>query len=145
MGISDFIYKLAPSRISIPIILHIIIFSGIIYISKQESWVSVAKNFNDALPILTTVTVTSFYLIILVSYIFLCLKFQKKLKPKFGILWDIKKEPYCPIHEKPLTRHKVGMNDKVVAGLNCPECKQSFQIIRDNGERLTLEEAKKQI
>jgi hypothetical protein len=139
----DFILKKAPLHISIPIALHIIILSGILYISRWEACISFAKKVNDTLPILTiAVTAISFYLILLLFYILLCLKIRKNLRPKFGVLWDRNKEPYCPIHEKPLSRHKVGMNDKIVAGLNCPECKQSFQIITDSGERLTLEEAK---
>jgi len=70
---------------------------------------------------------------------------SKNLRPKFGVLWDKNKETYCPIHEKPLSGHKVKMNGKIVAGLDCHKCNQSFHLITDGGETLTLEEAKKQL
>jgi hypothetical protein len=147
MKIIDFIYKHAPLHISIPLALHITILSGILYISRQEAWVSVAKKVHDALPILTiAATAISLYLVLLASYILLCLRIRKNLRLKFGILWDKDKEPYCPVHEKPLSRHKVKMDGKIVAGLDCRKCnKESFHIITDEGETLTLEEAKKQL
>jgi len=146
MKITDFIYEHAPLHISIPLALHITILSGILYISRQEAWVAVVKKVNDVLPILTIEATASLYLVLLTSYILLCLKIRKNLRPKFGVLWDKNKEPYCPIHEKSLSRHRTKRNGKTVAGLNCPKCNnQSFPMITDDGETLTLEEAKKQL
>lgn len=113
-----------------------------------QEWVPVdLRKPYEKIPILTIgATATLLYLVLLASYILLCLKIRKNLTPKFGILWDKNKEPYCPIHEKPLSRHKVKMNGKIVAGLDCRKCnKESFHIITDEGETLTLEEAKKQL
>ena len=93
------------------------------------------------LKLLTVAIILFFLLFIVASAIYL--HFNRKLKPKFGVLWDKNGEPYCSIHEKPLTRHKVKLKeDKVETGLNCAEC-GNLPLINDEGERLTLPEAKK--
>jgi hypothetical protein len=143
-NITDFIYKHFPPHISIPLILHIIILSGILYISRQEFWVLTSKKLYGSLPILTiAATATLLYLLLLASYILLCFKIRKKLNPKFGVSWDQEQEPYCPIHEKPLARHKTKINDNTVTGLDCVKCKHTYPLMTDEGKRITLPEAKK--
>lgn len=67
-----------------------------------------------------------------------------KLIPKFGVLWDKKHgEPYCPVHEKPLARHKTKIGDDPATGLDCRKCNESYPLMTDEGKRLTLPEAKK--
>ena len=143
--IIDIINKHLPPRISIPLILHIVVLTGLLYISPQKGWESFSKKACELLPMLTiSTTATILYLILVASYILLCLNIRKTLKPRFGILWDKDKEPYCPIHEKPLSRHKLKKNGKTVTGLECRKCTTSFHAI-DNGEILTLEEAQKKL
>jgi len=142
------IRKYLPPHISVPLILHIIILIGILQIGNLQDLVTAdLRQPYEKIPILTIgATATLLYLVLLASYILLCLKIRKNLTLKFGILWDKNKEPYCPIHEKPLSRHKVKINGKIVAGLDCRKCnKESFHIITDEGETLTLEEAKRQL
>ena len=132
-----------PPRISIPTVLHIVVLSGVQYISSQDYWVSISGTLNGALPVTTIATMAmSLYLVLLASYVFLCMKMRKNFRPRFGLLWDKDKEPYCPIHEKPLTRHKVQINGKIEAGLHCIKCNKSIPPITDTGARLTLSEAK---
>jgi hypothetical protein len=68
---------------------------------------------------------------------------HEKLKPQFGVLWDKRGEPYCPIHEKPLIRHKVKLGGKIETGLNCTECGKTIPLMNDAGKRLKLSEAKR--
>jgi hypothetical protein len=72
-------------------------------------------------------------------------QFKTKLKPKFGVVWDKNKEPYCPACEKPFTKFTLerGGGAKIVVGLACPKCGNHFELITDEGERITLAEAKK--
>jgi len=143
--IISIINKFLPPRLAIPLILHIAVLSGILYISNHEGWVSFSGKVYGLLPVLTiAITAIILYLILLTSYIILSLKIRKNLRPKFGILWDKDKEPYCPIHEKPLSRHKVKMSGKITTGLDCRKCNKSFHII-DDGRTLPLEEARNQL
>jgi uncharacterized protein YbaR (Trm112 family) len=140
----EFINKHLPPRISIPLILHILIIGGILYVSQSKEWILISQKLNESLPILTITTmVSSLYLVLLVSYISLYLNVHKKLKPKLGVLWDKDKEPYCPIHEKPLARHKTKQNGQIVTSLDCKKCNQTYPLITDDCSRLTLEDAKK--
>lgn len=82
--------------------------------------------------------------ILLLAYV-IYLKRKHRLTPKIGVLWDKNKEPYCPIHEKPLSRHKVKSSGKIVTGLDCRKCKESHHLMTDDGKLLSLEEAKKQV
>ena len=136
--------KYLPPHISIPLILHIVILSGILYIGNFELLENLgSQKIYEKIPILTiTATVILLYLVLLASYVFLCLKIRKDLKPRFGALWDKNKEPYCPIHEKPLTRHKVRLGGTIASGLNCTKCSNTIMLIDDEGKRLTLPEAK---
>jgi hypothetical protein len=91
---------------------------------------------------LLTVAIILFFLMFLVS-LTLYLQSRKRLKPKFGVLWDKNKEAYCTIHEKLLTRHKVELNGRIETALDCAACNKTIPIINDEGKRLTLSEAKK--
>lgn len=141
----DLINKYLPPHISIPLILHIVILSGILYIGNLEPLEHFdSQKLYEKIPILTiTATAILLYLVLLASYVFLCLKIRKNLKPRFGALWDKNKEPYCPTHEKPLTRHKVKLGGKIESGLDCTKCNKTIQLINDEGKRLTLSEAKR--
>ena len=138
------IRKYLPPHISIPLILHIVILTGILL--NQEKLVLMLRKSSESLPLLVIViTVSSLYLVLLAAYIFLCFKIRKKFKPKFGVFWDKNKEPYCPIHEKPLPRHKVRLRGKIVTGVGCVKCGKNLHLITDDGKRLSLEEAKKKL
>ena len=119
----DLINKYLPPYISIPLILHIIVLIGMMFLWCRET-LAIPKILTlcRKIPILTIVsTAILLYLILLASYVFLCFKIRKNLKPRFGVLWDENKEPYCPTHEKPLTRHKVKLGGKIESGLGvCP-------------------------
>jgi len=143
--IFDIINKFSPPRITIPLILHIVILSGILQIGNLEKLVPTnLQPLNAKIPMLTIATTAILlYLMLLASYILLCFKIRKNLKPKFGVLWDKNNEPYCPIHEKSLTRHTVQLNGKIEAGLDCTKCNKSVPLITDEGKRITLTEAKK--
>ena len=144
--ITDFISKYLPRHISIPLVLHILILSGIKVMWAKEEFVNFLRKSSESLPLLAiAITLSSFYLVLLASYIFLCFKIRNNLKTKFGVLWDKNKQPYCPIHEKPLSRHKVRSHGKIVTGLGCPECSKHFHLMTDEGKRLTLEDAKKKL
>jgi hypothetical protein len=142
--IINIINKYLPPYISIPLILHIVVLSGMLYISHQNYWVSFSKKVNGSLPILTVATTTIIiYLILLVSYILLCFKIRKKLITRLGVLWNQDDEPHCPIHEKPLARHETKINESRATGLDCAKCNKTYQLISDEGKKLTLPEAKK--
>jgi hypothetical protein len=66
-------------------------------------------------------------------------------KLKFGIYWDKNKEPYCPIHEKPLARRQVKIDEQLKTGLTCYACKHDYWIIQDHGTVIYLGEAKELI
>jgi hypothetical protein len=68
--------------------------------------------------------------------------FKTKLIPKFGVVWDKNKEPYCPTCEKPLAKHLAKFEDNIIAGIDCVKCKKSFTLLTDEGGRITLIEAK---
>ncbi len=141
----DLINKYLPPYISIPLILHIIVLSGMMFLWCRET-LAIPKILTlcGKIPILTIVsTAILLYLILLASYVFLCFKIRKNLKPRFGVLWDENKEPYCPTHEKLLTRHKVKLGGKIESGLDCIKCNKTIPIITDEGKRLSLSEAKK--
>ena len=139
------INRFLPPRISIPLILHITILSGMLYIwHLEKSVIFDLQRVYVKIPILTlAATAILLYLVLLASYATLCFKIRKKLKPKLGVLWDQHKEPYCPIHEKPFARHKTKINGNTVTGLDCIKCKKSYPLITDDGKRLTLIEAQK--
>ena len=90
-----------------------------------------------------------FVLIIVILNIWLNLYLKQriknkiKLRPKFGVLWDRNKEPYCPICENPLARYKVRLSGKTETGFNCANCDKRFSLITDEGKRITVIEAKK--
>ncbi|MFQ5714169.1 MAG: hypothetical protein ACE5GU_09065 [Candidatus Scalinduaceae bacterium] len=61
------------------------------------------------------------------------------LKPKFGVLWDENKEPYCPAC-KTLLSQSVSEFFKNVQ-LECIKCEESLSLI-NNDKEISLEEAK---
>ena len=139
------ILKFLPPRISIPLILHIVLLIGILRIENLNEKASHILQVSFAnLPIsAVAVTAILLYLVLLTSYIVLCFKTWKNLKPKLGVLWDKDKEPYCPFHKTPLARHKVSINGKTETALNCPKCNKTLPLIDDNANRLSLTEARK--
>ena len=143
--ILDLVDKHLPRRISVPLILHILIVGFIVSKYSDRVWITILKKWNEPLPILIiAATASVLYVVLFVSYTVLCLKIRKNLRPKFGVLWDKDREPYCPIHERPLSRHRY-KSGKTVAGVDCKKCKSTLELIKDDGVRLTLEEAKKQL
>ena len=68
---------------------------------------------------------------------------KTKLIPKFGVVWDKNKEPYCPNCEKPLAKHPAKFEGNVITGVDCVKCKKSFILMTDDGRRITLIEAQK--
>ena len=90
------------------------------------------------LKMLLFVIVVCIILFALVIYFYL----KTRLIPKFGVLWDKKKEPHCTNCEKPFGRYKVRLGTNA-AGLYCVKCKQSLPLMTDEGERITLIKAKK--
>jgi len=97
----------------------------------------------NKISILTiTITAILLYLVLFAFYIYLCFKLHKNLKPKFGVLWDENKEPYCPICKNPLGRHTTKRGGSAATGLKCVKCKESLLLV-DKGKKITLEEAKK--
>ena len=141
--IIDLIKKYLPPYISIPLILHIAVFSGMLKIWPQEMLViSDLQTMSGKIPISTLLfTAISLYLILLASYVYLCFRIRKNLKPHFGVLWDKNKEPYCPIHKKPLARYKVKL-ESVETGVKCTECNENYQLMTDAGKRISLVKAK---
>jgi hypothetical protein len=82
------------------------------------------QEFLEQLPIhilIRIMVLLLLWLILLLAYV-IYLKIKHKLALKFGVLWNRNKEPYCPIHEKPLSRHKTKRGGKVVVGLDCRKC-----------------------
>jgi len=142
--IIDLINKYLPPYISIPLILYIVVLSGMIYTWPREVLViSDLQTMCGKMPISTIVsTAILLYLILLASYVLLCFRIRKNLKPRFGVLWDKNKEPYCPIHEKPFTRYQVKL-EKIETGLRCNKCDKTVKLINNEGKRITLVEAKK--
>jgi hypothetical protein len=141
----EFISKYLPAHVAIPIILHTIILAAMMYIWPREVMeVAGLKKVFAETPLTTIIsTAILLYLVILASYIYLCFMLHKNLKPKFGVLWDKNNEPYCPIHEKPLARHRVKLNNKSETGLNCSKCSQTYELVTDDGKRITVPEARK--
>lgn len=90
---------------------------------------------------ITTLAILLFVLSSVLSFIFY-LKLKNKLTPKFGVVWDKGKEPYCPNCEKPLKKYTFELDGNITAGIDCAKCNKSFKLITDEGERLTLPEAK---
>lgn len=96
--ITELIEKLLPLPVALPIVLHIAILFGIWHIPNlEDSLRSYLQLKYSAVPVITIfLSVSSLYLLMLASYIVLCFKFSNKFTPKFGVLWDKNKEPYCP-------------------------------------------------
>lgn len=70
---------------------------------------------------------------------------DKKLKSKFGIFWDNKANPYCPICKTPLQTGERSFIDLGSANLTCPKCNKTF-LMRDDSSKIThLKTAKKSI
>jgi hypothetical protein len=69
--------------------------------------------------------------------------FKTKLETQFGVSWDKYNEPYCPIHEKPFSRHQTKINENRATGLRCVKCNETYHLISDEANKLTLPEAKK--
>jgi uncharacterized protein YqhQ len=90
-----------------------------------------------------TLALILFFLSLALSWV-IYLQLKTKFKPKFGVVWDKSKEPYCPACEKPLTKYTLQNHDKIIAkGLRCAKCGVHFTLITDEGEKISLIEAKK--
>jgi hypothetical protein len=140
----ELISKYLPPHISIPLGLHIVVVGGMLYITQQNLWAWIAEKLNVSTLVFTITTMAiTLYLVLVASYVVLCFKIHKKLYPKFGVLWDKNKEPYCPIHEKPLSRHKTSIGGKTIVRLHCVKCKETLPLMADDTTTLTLEEVKK--
>lgn len=141
----EIILKFLPPRISIPLMLHIVLLIGMLRIENLNEKAShfLQVLFANLPTAVIAVTAILLYLVLLTSYIVLCFKTWKNLKPKLGVLWDKDKEPYCPFHRTPLARHKMRINGKTETALNCPKCNKTLPLIDDNANRLSLTEARK--
>lgn len=135
----NLVKRFLPIPLSIPIILHIVILSGILYIGRLEKLLSPdLQKVYDKIPILTiATTVLLLYLLMIASYIVLFIKYKTKLFPKFGVLWDKNKEPYCPSCRNPISRF---IFDKKT-NLQCIKCNHSLWLVSDNGTDISLEGA----
>lgn len=66
---------------------------------------------------------------------------ENKLFLEFGIYWDKKFNPYCPICEKPLSR-TAESEQKYYSDAYCHNCDKPIPIFNDEGQ-LTISEAQK--
>ena len=80
------------------------------------------------------------FVIALIQY----LKLKNKPILKFGIYWDKKKEPYCPVCSKPLSYGLFYIQSQEVDAyvFKCINCNK-FISCTNNGENINLEEAQK--
>lgn len=79
---------------------------------------------------------TLIIILILLAFIFVLFKY----KLKFGIYWDKKHNPHCPSCKHPLRVQGVLYSS---FNLYCVNCKQSLSIRDDDGNTMTLIDAKK--
>jgi hypothetical protein len=89
-----------------------------------------------------TLAITLFVLSLGLSWV-IYIHFKTKFIPKFGVVWDKNGDPYCPVCEKPLAKHTVKIDGKIEAALHCVKCDRSLALITDEGNRISLIEAKK--
>ncbi len=139
--IKDIIKETFSKPVAILIALHLAVLSGILAIGPLESYPAL-KQMGDKLPILSiSAWAILLYLMLLASYVILSLKYKDKFKPKFGILWDKNKEPYCPACKTLLSGYTEEPPDHFFFW--CHHCKTNVFIY--HGKGIPLSEAKKQI
>lgn len=79
-------------------------------------------------------------LALLAYVVFLHRKLKGKLRIRFGLYWDRNANPLCPACQSPLTGYTI--TDVGAAFLACVKCNQRIALRRDNGESLTLPDAR---
>jgi len=106
---------------------------------------------SKVLPEIPNTTLLSISLLLLV----ICLieagyiafvKSQNKFSSKFGIYWDKKATPHCPSCKSLLTQYGLyghGVDRRLA--LFCLKCQKKISIANDDGNILTLKDAKDQI
>ena len=73
---------------------------------------------------------------------------QQKLRPRFGILWDSKKEAHCPACRTPLSvygQRFVDIGHEKYWGWHCTKCDKPIGLQDESGKNIQLEEARKQL
>jgi hypothetical protein len=139
----DIINKYLPVPLRLPLLLQLIILSGSLYIGDLSQLVhpDLLKMYESMPTLSISTTLALSCLLWAASYIFLILKNRDKFKPKFGILWDKNKEPYCPACKTLLSGYTEEPPDHFFFW--CHHCKTNVFIYHGKGIRLS--EARKQI
>lgn len=147
MTLNDIIKKL-PLAIAIPIALHLTILLGITQINRLDTAFPYLASMRSGNPLITTViTLSLLYLLMVASYVILYIKYRNKLFPKFGLLWDRRKEPYCPSCRNPLSQYlkcrfsNEGVAEKVFWCVKCDK----YIYLTHNADVIELDEAKKML
>jgi hypothetical protein len=140
----DIAIKWLSKPLAIPIMLQIIILLGMLKIGGLSKSMPLAwQKEYEKIPILSIATTLALSCLLWVlSYFFLYLKYRTKLAPKFGVLWDKNKEPYCPSCSQPLAKY-IGNHTKYRPNLWCNKCDKELSLVTDDGERINIIEAKK--
>jgi hypothetical protein len=83
-------------------------------------------------------------MVLLADVVYLHNRLRNKLRIIFGIQWDRQATPYCPSSDKPLTMYGP---EQVYGhpGFWCVKCKNPLSIRNEQGEYLTLPQAKEYI
>ena len=141
--LTNLIKRFLPIPLAIPILLHTIILSGMMYIGSLEKLLSPdLQKVYAKIPTLTIATTVSLlYLLMVASYIILFIKYKTKLSPKFGVLWDNNKEPYCPSCKTLLSQSVIDFDFDKKIRLECMKCDDFLSLV-NNGKEISLEEAR---
>jgi hypothetical protein len=121
---------------------------GSFVLFSENVWLYVKTTMQSPTPLWAT--------IVLVLLVVIYMKMKKtqptlealpsgRLIPKFGVLWDKNKEPYCPFCEKLLSLSQRINNGESIILLRCLECQQMPDIMDDNANLLSLKEAKSRL
>ena len=87
------------------------------------------------------------FLLSTLAALFIYSHYRPKLVPKFGLLWDKNKEPYCPACRNPLSQYlkcqfsDEGTSEKVFWCVKCDK----YIYLTYNGDVIELDEAKKML
>lgn len=85
-------------------------------------------------------------LLLLLILLYLCARIYllKKLNLKFGIYWDRKKSPYCPVCKMPLTSYTrtIGGSEHFA---HCLKCRDQVFFHDDDGKTISLEDCRKHL